>query len=188
MKKSLSVILAAALCLFLCGILPAWGAAGAGDTVTMNSAGLSFTPTELIRNAAGTVVTNGEVPLGEDRYMAIWLYYPMTEEEYAAAAASAEGLADVPCVMLFCAFSLGGNLGFHEYNKEYLDETFPTDYVHVIGHEGEQLFYLFMPPADRDFAASLPAEYRAEYQALAEDTEQTVAAFTGFAPVRAQDE
>ena len=186
MKKSLSVFLVLTLFLTLCGISRAEGSGETGGAVTMNAAGLRFEPTELIRNAAGTVVTGGEVPLGGDRYLGIWLYYPMTEEAYAAA--SAEGLADVPCVMLFCAFSLGSGLGFYEYNKDFLDETFPMDYLHVIGHEGEQLFYLFMPPADKDFAASLDAEYRAEYQALTEDVKQTVAAFTGFAPVRTSDE
>ena len=178
MKKILALILALALALSLCAVSFADDPDEIPGTVTMPAAGLRFVPTELMRNAKGTIVTDGAIPVDSDIYMAYWVYFLVTEDEFAALT----DYSTVPYASLFTLFSIGGGMDFDAFNEIYYGNTVDASNVRLIGQEGDVSFYIWLDPADEDYASTLADEYRDEYLALVNDTEATVAGVTCSAP------
>ena len=179
MKKILALIIALALALSLCAVSLADDPAEVPGTVALPEAGLTFVPTELMQSAKGTIVTDGAMPIGDKMYMAYWVYFPVTPAEYAALT----DYSSVSAVALFALFSFGGGMDMDTFNQAYYGGSIDTSYVHPLGSEGDTSFYLYMKPADQDYAALLPDGYREEYLALAADADRTAAAVSFSTPV-----
>ena len=182
MKKTLSLILALVLSISFFAVSLADDENEIPGTVDMPSAGIRFVPPEELRAVTGTLVTDGAIQFDSDIWYAYWIYFPMTEDEFSAAMNSDEGLYGQDAIDLFYVFSIGGGLDFDAFNS-MLATPLPVANVRKIGREGDVTFYLYVVEPNQDFADALGGEYRGEYLALAESTDQIASGFTCYEPV-----
>ena len=186
MKKCFALLLTLALMLSSLSLALADDPADVPGTVDMPTAGIRFVPPEGYQNTSGCVLTDGAIELSQGIMYAYWLYCAMPEDEVNTLMVSGQALSSVPVIDLFYVFSIGADMTFDNLNA-MLSSPLDTKYVQQIGKVGDVTYYLYMEDPNPDFAASLDAPYKDEYNALAAMKSEAAAAFTCFERVSMYD-
>ena len=151
-------------------------------TVDMPLMGMSIDLPEEILNAKGQIVTDGVFPFVDGViYYAYWTYCAMTEEGLADLYEHPEKINDAPICNLFYLVSIGGGYSFSDFNA-MISNTWNPLYATKVGEAGDAACYLYMEPADEEFAKSVDPDYSEDYRQLTALKDRLAAGITFFEP------